>query len=74
MEEWVLYKCVRCLETFVVPPDTDCDVCGCPHVLEVHVGSPGSESTRPPMTTDGHLTARAPQWWIFRQGPHGRKL
>ena len=45
MSERVLYKCVHCLQTFVVPPDTNCPECECDHVLEVRVGEPGSEST-----------------------------
>jgi hypothetical protein len=74
MAERVLYKCVRCLQTFVVPPDSNCPECDCEHVLEVHVGEPGSESTQPPTSADGSPKGHAPRWWIFREGPYGRKI
>jgi hypothetical protein len=74
MSEQVYYKCVRCLETFVVPPDNNCPECECIHVLEVHVGAPGSESTQPILAADGHPKAHAPRWWIFRNGPYGRRI
>ena len=73
MSERVLYKCVRCLNTFVVPPDNNCPECDCDHVLEVHIGEPGSESTQPVMA-DGKLLTRAPRWWVFREGPYGRRI
>ncbi len=73
MSERVLYKCVRCLNTFVVPPDNNCPECDCDHVLEVHIGEPGSESTQPVMA-DGKLLTRAPRWWVFREGRYGRRV
>ncbi|MBI5876603.1 MAG: hypothetical protein HZB53_03055 [Chloroflexi bacterium] len=73
MSERVLYKCVRCLNTFVVPPDTNCPECDCDHVLEVHIGEPGSESTQP-ITEGGKVVTHAPRWWVFREGPYGRRV
>ncbi|MBI1800163.1 MAG: hypothetical protein HY259_05255 [Chloroflexi bacterium] len=74
MSEQVLFKCIRCFETFVVPPDTVCPECDCEHVLEVHVGEPGSESTRPVTDADGKPLSHAPRWWVFRAGPYGRRI
>ena len=74
MSERVLYKCVNCLQTFVVPPDTNCPECECDHVLAVHIGEPGSDSTKPITNADGKPLTHAPRWWIFREGPHGRRI
>jgi hypothetical protein len=73
MSERVLYKCVNCLSTFNEPPASLCPVCNCDHVLEVHVGEPGSESTKP-VVENGKVQTHAPRWWVFRDGPYGRRI
>lgn len=73
MSERVLYKCANCLSTFVDQPGNPCPVCNLDHVQEVHVGEPGSESTKP-VIENGRVQTHAPRWWVFRDGPYGRRI
>lgn len=74
MSERILYKCTRCLTTYVVPPTGNCPECNNDEVLEVYVGEPGSESRRPVTDAQGKPQTHAPRWWVFREGPHGRRI
>ena len=61
-EHRIIYKCEVCLRTSWAAED-----CHGRAMIKCDAGCEGDDCTQPATDYAGHLTSRAPKWWVFRR-------